>query len=188
MVEMTGRIDGLSIDFATGKAILNLLVDQKTEAMAAYDELNDTELTIKISKFRKKRSLDSNAYMWTLCGKLAEKLCDTTKIKHTKEDIYKNAIREIGIFKDFQNLSQKDAKTLQTAWQMLGTGWIAEQVDFMPDGENVIMRCYYGSSTYNQKQMTRLIRNIVQDCRAVGVETKTSDELAEMLSLWGSEL
>ena len=187
MTELTGKIDGLSIDFATGKAILTLLVNEKSAAMNCFDELNNTELTIKLSKFKKKRSLDSNAYMWTLCGKLAEKLCDTTKVKHTKEDIYRNAIREIGVFKDFQGLSPTDAKTLQTAWGMLGTGWLTEQVDFMPDGENVIIRCYYGSSTYNQKQMTRLIDNIVQDCQAVGIETKTPAELAEMLSLWGAE-
>jgi len=55
------------------------------------------------------------------------------------------------------------------------------------DGENVIIRCYYGSSQYNTKQMSRLISNTVQDCQAVGINTMTPNEIAEMLSLWGSE-
>ena len=39
---------------------------------------------------------------------------------------------------------------------------------------------YYGSSTYDSKQMARLIDNIVQDCKAVGVETATPQELARL--------
>lgn len=188
MYELSGTIKDFSLDFSTGKAKMLLELNEKQSATSMYDELHSAEkLSIKIGKYREKRSLDANAYMWVLCGKLADKLSGTTKIKHTKEDIYKNAIREIGVFKDFQGLSATDAKTLRHAWEMLGTGWITEQVDFMPDGENVIVRCYYGSSQYNTKQMSRLIDNIVQDCEAVGIETKTPDEIANLLSLWGEE-
>lgn len=174
----------MAIDFETDKAILSLTIDNKQEAIQCFDDLrNEEKLSVKISKYRKKRSLDANAYCWVLCTKLADKLSDE-KVKYTKEDIYRNAVKELGIYKDFPNMKQDDAKTLRHAWEMLGTGWITEQVDFMQDGENVVIRCYYGSSTYNTKQMSRLIDNIVQDCKAVGVPTKTPDEIANMLSLW----
>ena len=186
-IEVTGRILDFSLDFLTGKPKITLELNEMQEAEQGYDELNKCEkLSIKISKFREKRSLDANAYCWVLCTKLAEKLSDE-KVKYTKEDIYRNAVKELGIYKDFENLKPTDAKTLQIAWKKLGTGWLTEQVDFMPDGENVIVRCYYGSSTYNTKQMSRLIDNLVQDCEAVGVSTKTPDEIANMLSLWNSE-
>ena len=185
MYELTGKIADLSLDFRTGKAKLTLELNERQSAANMFDELNQCEkLSIKISKHREKRSLDANAYMWTLCDKLSRKLSDE-KVKHTKEDIYRKAIKEIGVYKDFQGLSPTDAKTLRTAWEMLGTGWITEQVDFMPDGENVIIRCYYGSSQYNKKQMSRLIDNIVQDCEAVGIETMTPDQIAELKSRWG---
>ena len=188
MIEITGKILDMSLNFVTGKPKLLLELNERQTAMNCYDELHACEkLSIKISKYREKRSLNANAYFWKLCGELAQVLSDTTKTKHTKEDIYRNAIKESGIYKDFQGLSQTDAKTLRHAWELLGTGWITEQVDFMPDGENVIVRCYYGSSTYNKKQMSRLIDNIVQDCEAVGIETRTPNEIAEMLSLWESE-
>ena len=38
----------------------------------------------------------------------------------------------------------------------------------------------YGSSTYDTAQMSRLIDNIVQDCKAVGIETLTPSELAKL--------
>ncbi len=84
-------------------------------------------------------------------------------------------------------MSPEDAKTLRHAWEMLGTGWITEQVDYMPDGTNVVVRCYYGSSQYNTKQMSRLIDNLVQDCKAVGIETDTPEEIERIKYLWAQE-
>ena len=146
-------------------------------------KIKNRKYVAKITEYRERRSLDANAYCWALCSKLAEKLSDGKTIL-TKEKVYRDAIAEVGIYKDWEDLSPKDAKTLRTAWEMLGTGWITEQVDYMPDGENVVIRTYYGSSTYNRKQMSRLIDNIVQDCKAVGIETATPEELARMKREW----
>jgi hypothetical protein len=40
---------------------------------------------------------------------------------------------------------------------------------------NVIL--YYGSSTYNTAQMSLLIDHLVQDAKALGIETMTPQEL-----------
>ena len=41
----------------------------------AYEELKDCEkLSLEIKKYRRKRSLDANAYYWVLIGKLAKVL------------------------------------------------------------------------------------------------------------------
>ena len=159
-----------------GQQILSLAV--QGDFRPYYDKLDGKELNAKITQFKPKRSINANDYCWQLCTKLAE------AAGTTKEEVYRNAIKAVGIFKDFPNMSQDDAKTLRTAWEMLGTGWVTEQVDFMPDGENVIVRCYYGSSRYNTRQMSRLIDNIVQDCKAVGIETKTPAELARLCEEW----
>ena len=72
---------------------------------------------------------------------------------------------------------------LRSGWELNGIGW---QTDTMPskiDGcTNVIL--YYGSSTYDTAQMTRLINNIVEDCKAQGIETRTPEEIENMLNLW----
>lgn len=67
----------------------------------------------------------------------------------------------------------------------MGEGWPTEQVDFTPDGERVVIRAYYGSSTYNTKQMSRLIELIVQDCREQGIEPLPPEKLAGMMEEWG---
>ncbi len=186
MNELTGKIDGFNLDFVTGKALLTLRLNEKQEAINCYEELKSAEkLSIKMGKHREKRSLDANRYMWRLCGELAKKLSDE-KVSYTKEDIYRDAIKEIGVWYD-DEIEPDKVKRRCTAWEMIGTGWITERVDFTRDGEKEIIRFYYGSSQYNKKQMSRLIDNIVQDCKAVGIETRTPNEIANMLSMWGEE-
>ena len=43
---------------------------------------------------------------------------------------------------------------------------------------------YRGSSVYDNAQMSRLIENIVQDCKAVGIETLTPSELERLKEGW----
>lgn len=187
MIELTGSISDMSLDFKTGKPRLTFLINERRDAEVLYDDWHAVEkLSIKIDKYRKSRSLNANSYFWHLCSELADKLSGEG-VKCTKEDIYRKIIKESGVYKDWENVSPTDAKTLRTAWEMLGTGWITEQVDYMPDGENIIVRTYYGSSQYNTKQMSRLIDNIVQECEAQGIPTKTPNEIANLLSLWGEE-
>jgi hypothetical protein len=184
MVELSGAIKDLSVDFRTGQAVLNLAVNEKQIAMACFDELHGCKkLSIKIGKWREKRSNDANAYLWVLCSKLAEKLSEDGS-PHTKEEIYQSAVKARGIYREQGELPLDFAKTSRTAWEMLGTGWVTEQVDFEQDGDRVIVRYYYGTSTYNTKQMSRLIDSVVEDCKAVGIETLPPDKLEIMKEEW----
>ena len=131
----------------------------------------------EIRKAEQKRSLDANGYMWTLCEELAK------AVNSTKEDVYRNYIRQVGVYKDFR-LTEDEAKTFRVAWGKLGTGWQTEQVDYTPDREQVIIRAYYGSSTYNFKRMSRLIDSIVEDCKSVGIETRPAEEIKSLLEAW----
>lgn len=179
MYELSGKIKDLSFAFQSDKAVLTLAINEKQSAMTMYDELNDKDISIKIDKHRKKRSLDANAYCFVLIGKLAEKL------NIPKEDIYKSAIKEIGGNYEVVCVQNNAVEKLCNAWQRNGLGWQAETMPSKLDGcTNVLL--YYGSSTYDTAQMSRLINNIVQDCEAVGIDTKTPDEIANLISLWGA--
>ena len=185
-MELTGKILDMSLDFTTGKPRLTLTLNEKQEAMFMFDKYKNTEkLSISIKTFRELRSREANNYMWSLCGKLAEKLSDEGN-KCTKEDVYRDAIREIGVWYD-DEVEPEKVKWRCAAWEQIGTGWLTERVDFTADGEKEIIRFYYGSSRYNKKQMARLIDNIVQDCQAVGIETISPDEIARLTSLWRAE-
>ena len=185
MHELTGKITGVSLSFTTGKPQITLEMNERQSALSMVDALKSVEkLTIKIDRFREKRSLDANRYLWQLCKMIADKLSDDG-VPHTKEEVYRKAIKARGICREQGELPLDFAKTSRTAWEMLGTGWITEQVDFEPDGERVIVRYYYGSSTYNTKQMSRIIDWLVVECQQLGIETKSQAEIDSLLSSWG---
>lgn len=143
------------------------------------DRFIGKDLEIAIKEARQRRSKDANSYMWVLLDKLAE------AVQSTKTELYLGYVRQYGVYKDF-TLTEDEAKTFRVAWEKLGTGWPTEQVDYAQDGDHVVVRAYYGSSTYSSKRMSRLIDAIVQDCKQVGIETMTPEELASMLKSYGN--
>lgn len=126
---------------------------------------------------RNKRSLDANAYCWVLLGKLAEKLSTP------KTEVYRQYIKEIGNNCEIVCVLEKAADKLIEGWNRNGVGWIADKLPSKLDGcINVVL--YYGSSTYDTAQMSRLIDLIVQDCKTQGIETLTPFELDAMKERW----
>ena len=183
MHEFTGTLKDFSVDWKTNKANLTLSINEKNELIHCYDSLSKKEkLSIKIQQFRKSRSKQANDYCWVLCTKLAEAM-STNGERYTKEDMYRKAIKDIGVWYD-DEVEPEKVSWRTKAWSCIGVGWLTERVDFTPDGNKEIIRFYYGSSQYNTKQMSKLIDNLVQDCQAVGIETKTPEQIEEMLSLW----
>lgn len=178
MHELTGKISGVSFSYTTGKPLITIEMNEKQSALQMVDELKSAEkLSIKIGKHRKKRSLDANAYCFVLIGKLAEKL------GLTKEEVYRAAIKEIGGNYEIVCVQNKAVESLCDGWERNGLGW---QTDTMPSKiegcTNVLL--YYGSSTYDTAQMSRLIDNIVEECKEQGIETKNPDELHSLLEQW----
>ena len=178
MHELTGKISGVSFSYTTGKPQVTFELNEVMNARDMVDELRECEkLSIKVCKYTKKRSLDANRYFWKILDEVAEAL-------HTsKTELYLKYVSECGPFKDFV-LTENEAKTFRQAWSMLGTGWPTEQVDYHEDGERLIIRAYYGSSVYNTKQMSRLIDMVVQDAKALGIETMTPEELERIKEDW----
>lgn len=145
----------------------------------------DTECDITIEKHRDKRSLTANGYLWELCGKIADKLSDDGGAIFTKEDVYRNAVREVGAYNDiYINIGAVDA--FRKVWQKRGIAWFCETVDGA-GADMVQLRCYEGSSSYNSKQMSRIIDYIVQDCDALGIDHRTPNEINNLISLMEGE-
>ena len=114
---------------------------------------------------------------------LVGKLADKTGLP--PDEIYRNAIRAVGI-SQLMVVNARAVSTIDHVWQAYGLGWFTERVDEDKDGE-VILRCYYGSSSYDRKQMAALIDYIVQDCKAMGIETLTEQELSLLCDRWEAD-
>lgn len=138
-----------------------------TAALESLDE--NKEYVCEIKQYRQKRSKNANSYMWELIGQLSQKMNKST------EDLYRNYIKEFGIFRDIE-LQPEAVGTLKHIWAAYGLGWFSEEVDTVND--KTTLRLYYGSSSYNTYQMSKLINAVVEDCKAVDIETMTPEELA----------
>lgn len=167
------RIDGIRIE--GGEVILT--TNDPAARRIAYD-FKPGEYELK--RVRKKRSINANAYFFALADELSK------KVNIPKTEIYRKYIKEIGGVSEIVCVKKEAVKKLCEGWQHNGLGWQTEIIPSkLKDCENVIL--YYGSSTYNTEQMSRLINLIVEDCKVQGIETRTPDEIANMLSLWESE-
>ncbi len=171
LVDLTFTSDGrqrLTLDFYKG---------HKNDFRAKFDELKEKDVRLTIRRYRKKRSLDANAYFWVIVDKIAE------KIGVPEKEIYREAIREIGGVSDLYCMKSEAVEKFRRSWEKNGKGWQTEILPSQLEGcTNVLV--YFGSSTYDTEQMSRLIDNIVQDAHALGIETKTPTELARLKSQW----
>ena len=177
-LDTTGTITDIGIDYKTNKTKISLLLN--TKALDIVEELkNENKLNIELKKYRKHRSLDANSYFW----KLLTELCELAEIDTVEE--YKRRVKELGIFRQFK-IEKDNIKTFEKMWTSQGTAWFCEVADttYIENIEFKIINAYYGSSSYNSKQMSRLIDGVVQDCEIYGIETKPKEEIESLLKEW----
>lgn len=136
------------------------------------------EYVCEIKEKRKKRSLDANAYFWTMCGKLSAKLGIPNK------EIYRELIREVGDNFIIGYYYKDDVEEAIKYWQGRGIGWIADILGQSGDKVSVVQ--YYGSSEYDTKQMSRLIDLLIDECKAQDIDTLTDRERSLMLERWNN--
>lgn len=134
-------------------------------------------IEVEISVKRKKRSLDANAYCWVLADMIA------SEVSSTKENVYKHHIREVGVFDDVA-VKDEAFEPFAEKWQSRGIGWFIEKIASRE--KYVVVRCYYGSSVYDTKQMARLIDDLVYEAKELGLETIPPEELERMKKAWNT--
>lgn len=175
-MRFTGQVSDVSIDFKSGKPKITFIMNERT-ALAEIEEIKDLDkLSVEAKKYRKKRSLDANAYCWVLINKLAEKL----NLKPI--EVYRKAIYEIGV-REIIPVKNEAVARYKEVWQNNGLGWLCETVPSKLNGyTNVI--AWYGSSVYDSKEMSRLVDSIVDECKLQNIETMTPAELKRLKEAW----
>ena len=133
--------------------------------------------TYELKKEKKIRSLTSNSYAWVLIHAIA----DVTRLP--PEEVYKDAVKGIGNNYEVVCIQNSAVDAFRKMWSAKGLGWQSEIADSKIDGcTNLFL--YYGSSVFDTSQMSKLIDSLVQDCIALGIETKSREEIDSLLSQW----
>jgi len=165
------------------KAQTLLTLDVKGDIAEEYDRLKDKEVTVTIRPRSRHRSLDANAYAWKLMDQLADALTVKRAKPFTAVDVYRDAILQIpGVSESL--LVRDDAATrLRIGWEHNGLGW---QSRVMPSAQAgyVTVILYYGSSSYDARQMGALIDYLISLAKELGVSTDTPEQIEKYKYYW----
>lgn len=150
------------------------MIGTKNEIKNWLDTQPETEYEIK--KHRKKRSLDANGYLWVLVDKIAR------VVGLPKENVYRNAVKGVGVY-DVVPIKNEAVSRFRESWSKNGLGWVTETTKSKLDGYTNVL-AYYGSSEYNSKEMSRLIDEVISECRELEIETKSDEEIKSLVEEW----
>ena len=161
---------------ANGKQIVSF--DIEGDFRESFDKFKGEILDVEVKKHREKRAKNANDYMWVLCEKIAQNQGIGAV------EVYRKEIQNVGVFSDFA-VTAGAVERFSREWERKGLGWFCRIVDddFLVGCKRV--RCFFGSSTYTTEEMHRLITAIVEEARALGIETATPSELALLIEDWG---
>lgn len=175
-MKCTGKITNISRDWKTDKLNITFSLNERVEG--EIDKIKDCDkLSIKAVKFRKKRSLDANAYMWLLLTKIAE------EIHSDKDEVYLEMLSRYGVFTHII-VKPSVVDKVKAEWRT-----VRELGEINVNGTSGIqLQCYFGSSTYDTKEMAVLIDGVVREAQELGIETTTPEELERMKREWGIDL
>ena len=92
-MEFTGEIRNITNDYFTQELLITFSANEKGNVAVEYEKLKGCQkLKIRVDKFKNKRSLDANAYMWALLQKMAEVL------HSSKDELYIALLGKYGVF------------------------------------------------------------------------------------------
>ena len=174
-MEFRGAFKDAVKDWATGKWVISFTCEDE-DALYQIDKIKDKRLDIKAIKHREKRSLDANAFSWVLLQKIAE------AVHSDKEQVYLDMLQRYS--RAFTHVIVKpqavDAvRALYRTSIDLGEITVNGQTGHQ-------LQVYFGSSTFDSKEMSVFIDGLVSECKSLGLETLPPDEIARIKAQWQS--
>lgn len=176
---MRGRLIDLSIGMNRKQRIT---VEVERDFRADYDRLKDTELSIEIKKYRKRRSLSANAYFHVLVNKIAaERGGSDEEVKASLVCEYGALARDAdGVAVGFKLPVSVDVSTIYPYVKCFDTR----------EENGKLFRCYMvykQTHLMDSKEMSRLIDGAIETAQELGIETDTPEQLARYKEAWGRQ-
>lgn len=142
-----------------GKAIISWLFQQ------------DREKIFEIKEKKDKRSLNSNSYCWKLCTLIAE------ETGTSKEEIYLQMLKDYGVSMLVPLSPNKTLEGYSKYYELVDS-------DYLNGKPCNWYKIYKGSSTYDTREMSRLIEGIVYEAKNLGIPTLEEYKLKRMIEEW----
>ena len=131
----------------------------------------DRDKVFEVKEHKEKRSLNANAYAWSLITKIADAL------RTSKEECYLEMLKRYGQSEIVSVLSQIDVSGYFKYYEPLATATLQGK-------EFTHYKIYKGSSEYNSLEMSILIDGIVSEAKELGIETIPPKEIERLKTMW----
>lgn len=170
----------VTVDFDGGMiASFNVCKESTGALKIAYDSLKCKKLTAIIKPWRAKRSHDANSFLWSLCDKIA------IVMRSSKEEVYRELVKRVGVFESI-SMRTDAVDSFRRMWGERGLGWFVEVIDdSMLQGYKSVF-VYFGSSSYDSAQMSRLLDETIQEAESLGIPTLPDHDIKKIKEEWNA--
>lgn len=168
-----GKLKRIEIPYGSKKPVIYFEVEADP---ADVEQYQDMELDIEFKKHRNRRSLDANAMLWACLGEMAAAL---------KTDNWSMYLYELERYGKFTSVLIKPEAVDDMKRQWRETKVVGEQTVYDPtekkDVTMIEMLCFFGSSTYDSKEFSRLLSGVIDDMKDIHLTPPPSSDMRRAL-------
>ncbi len=179
-MEFTGKLVGITKDWQTGQFQITFTVNEHS-AISAVNNLQSCEkLVVKANKYTEKKEYDirsdrANRLLWACLSDIAKSMNPPAD----KWDIYLLMLKRYGKF-TYICVKPNVVDAVKAQWRECE---VIGEVNI--NGQKAVqMLCYFGSSTYDTKEFSRLLEGVISEMQEMGLETPASAEMQRVLEQW----
>lgn len=158
-----------------GENILTITTRESCEKL--WNTLGEKEVTFSIKKRAVPRSLNANSYAWFLIEQLA------IAIQSDKNSVYEEMLRRYGTGESYVDDAGNECKVLFSLREGVPPSLVARHyaetgVGYVDGKKFIHYRAIKGTSEYSTKEMSVFLDGIISECRELGIETDTPEQIA----------
>lgn len=162
-METKAEIISISKDWKTGRWQIAFETDYRPDEIPG-------EVRLTYKKWREKRSLDANAYMWVLLQDMA------VELGSTKEEVYEELLQRYGFMARDDGGFITITLRADISKNLLPGHWKLYQST--PSWK--VYRLIRGTSEYDTKEMSYFLDRVIEEAKELGVETMTPNEVERL--------
>ncbi len=155
---------------------------------ASVEKLNGKELSVELKPYREHRSLDANAYYWSLCSQIADAINQTVNFTHNV--LLRRYGQNMSVNGELIYLVLPDTDEAERLADEAETYHIRPTSQVQPGKDGLMYRTYIllkGSHEYDTKEMSQLIDGTIAEAKQLGIDTMTETEKREMMERYGKK-
>lgn len=163
-----GKLTDIRIPFRGKFPVVSFEVMAEAEDIEKYA---DKELDIEFKQHRNRRSLDANALLWACLGEIAK------AVRSDNWSVYLYMLERYG---KFTTILVKPEAVEAVKGQWRETKVVGETRT--SEGLMIQMLCFFGSSTYNSSEFSRLLDGVIGEMKDMHLETPSSEEMRALIA------